>query len=70
MCMCVCYLGVVKDNSAMRVFGGGGQAGWRHLWGDEHGLLLSPEVVLTEDEVGQMARKTTGVEDFHLTERK
>lgn len=61
-----CHLGAVKDHSALRVSGGGGRAGWRHLWSDEHRLLLPPEVVLTEDEVGQVARQTVGLEDFHL----
>lgn len=33
-------------------------------------FLLPPEVVLTEDKVGEMAGETTGLEDFHLLERR
>lgn len=71
--LCGCwelYLGAVKDHGALRVFGDGGRAGGFHLWSDEHRLLLPPEVVLTEDEVGQVARQTVGLEDVHLTERE
>lgn len=64
----LCYLGVVKDHGALRVSGVRGRAGWRHLWSDEHRLLQPPEMVLTEDKVGQVARQTSGLEDFHLRE--
>lgn len=64
------YLSPVEDHGALRVSGGGGRAGRRHLWNDEHRLLLPPEVILTEDKVGQVARKTTGLEDFHLRQRR
>lgn len=70
MCLWECYLGAVEDHGALWVSGGGGRAGCRHLWRDEHRLLLPPEVVLTEDKVGQVARQTIGLEDLHLRERR
>lgn len=64
------YLGAVKHHGALRVSGGGRGAGRLHLRSDEHGLLQPPEVVLAEDEVGQVARETSGLKDFHLTEKR
>lgn len=61
-----CYPGAVEDHRALRVSGLCGRAGRLHLWSDEHRLLLPPEVILTEDKVGQVARQTVGLEDFHL----
>lgn len=60
------YLSSVKDHRTLRVFGGGGRAGRCYFWSDEHRFLLPPEVVLTEDKVGEMAGETAGLEDFHL----
>lgn len=60
------HLGAVKHYSTLRVSGGGRRAGRGHLWSGEHRLLLRPEAILAEDKVGQVARKPSGLEDFHL----
>lgn len=60
------YLGAVEDHGALRVSGGRGLGGHFYLRGNKYGFLLPPEVVLAEDKVGQVARQTGGLEDFHL----
>ena len=63
------HTAVIKDNHALRLLADGRRRGV-HLRSNDDWLLLIPEVVFAEHEVGQMLWQSSGLKYFHLKKKE
>lgn len=60
------HLAAVKHHHAVWVLGAGRRRRWVYFRSHDDGLRLVPECILTEDEVGEVLGKTSGLQDLNL----
>lgn len=60
------HLAAVKHHHAVRVLGAGGRGGCVYFRSHDDGFRLVPKCILTEDEVGEVLWKTSGLQDLNL----